>query len=255
MLWLYLVGGTLLAAASAEVGYRLGKRRHALAPEEKEGPVGAMVAAILGLLGFMLAFTFGVAASRFESRAEMVMQQANAIETAYLRSQLLSEPERTEGMTLLLEYVDVQLPDLTGKDERQVLARAVARSEELQGKLWSLAVSATAKDPVTTDLFSEALKDVFDAHARRVHLGVYGRIPWILWLSLFLLTLLGMLATGYFAGLSAARRSPMELGMLLAFACVIYLVIDLDRPDAGILRTNPRPLVDVRTRITAPASR
>ena len=92
-----------------EGGYRLGRWRHDRPAEEKETPVGAMVGSILGLLAFLLAFTFGMAATRFEARRQAVLDEANAIGTTYLRARLLPEPQRTESAKLLREYVDVRI--------------------------------------------------------------------------------------------------------------------------------------------------
>ena len=68
-----------------------------------------MVAAVLALLAFLLTFTFGMAASRFEARRQVLLDEANAIGTAYLRAALLSDPQRAEIRKLLREYVDVRL--------------------------------------------------------------------------------------------------------------------------------------------------
>jgi len=72
-----------------EGGYRLGKWRHVHAADEKDDPVGAMVGSVLGLLAIMLAFTFHLAATRFDARRHAVLEEANAIGTAYLRARLL----------------------------------------------------------------------------------------------------------------------------------------------------------------------
>ncbi len=81
---------------TVEFGYRFGRWRLSHKSEEQETPVAAMVASILGLLAFMLAFTFSMAASRFDARRQIVLEEANSISTTYLRSQLLPEPHRSE---------------------------------------------------------------------------------------------------------------------------------------------------------------
>lgn len=108
------VSGFFLAALAfgllaLEIGYRIGSWRHVHAIEEKEVPVGAMVASVLALLAFMLAFTFGLAASRFDARRQVVVDEANAIGTTWLRSRLLPEPQKSEAARLLREYVDVRV--------------------------------------------------------------------------------------------------------------------------------------------------
>jgi hypothetical protein len=108
-LWGLFAATVVLILLSVEGGFRLGKYRRQRSDQEKEQPVGVMVGATLGLLGFMLAFTFGVAAARFEARRQVLLDEANAIGTAFLRAELLPEPQRAETRNFLREYVDVRL--------------------------------------------------------------------------------------------------------------------------------------------------
>jgi hypothetical protein len=175
-LWLLFLAICLFSGFAVEGGYRFGKWRHAHAAKEKETPVNAMVASILGLLAFLLAFTFSLAASRFDARRQVVLAEANAIGTTYLRTRLLPEPHRTESARLLREYVDVRV---RGVAESTVL-EAVSRSEELQESLWSEAVKASENknsNPVMTGLFIQSLNETIDVHAKRVQVGARNRIP------------------------------------------------------------------------------
>ena len=162
-LWILFLAACLVGWLSLETGYRFGSWRHAHVAEEKESPVGAIVGSILALLAFMLGFTFSLAASRFDARRYVVLDEANAIGTTYLRARLLPEPEQSEIAKLLREYVDVRVHGI----EEGAIQDAVKRSEELQEKLWSAAMSAADKQPtVMTSLFLQALNDVIDVHAR-----------------------------------------------------------------------------------------
>src|SRR5688572_31729155 len=105
---LFLLSAALLWLA-LEAGYRIGRWRHEHIADEKEQPVGAMVASILGLVALVLGFTFSLAASRFDARRMAVLEEANAIGTAHLRSRLLPLPQRAEIERLLREYVQVRI--------------------------------------------------------------------------------------------------------------------------------------------------
>ena len=131
-LWTILPLTVGLALLSVELGYRLARNRQLRAQEEKESQVGGMVGATLGLLAFMLAFTFGLAGSRFEDRRQIVLAEANAIGTTYLRTSMIPEPMRTEARNLLREYVAVRLEGVQQPDKLQ---QSIARSEELQNRL------------------------------------------------------------------------------------------------------------------------
>jgi hypothetical protein len=227
-----------------EGGYRLGKWRRSHTSDEKELPVGAMVASILGLVALVLGFTFSLAASRFDARRMAVLEEANAIGTAELRSRLLPEPERGEIGRLLREYVDVRIK---GTQQGQT-AEAIVRSQELHELLWVQAAAAAEKDTgsIMTGVFIQSLNDVIDLHATRVLVGIRSRIPVVIWIGLIGLAMLGMAAVGYQAALAATRRSPAMLGLVAAFSVVLLLIADLDRGQEGLLQISQQSLVDLQ---------
>jgi hypothetical protein len=129
----------------------------------------------------------------------------------------------------------------------------LARSEELHDLLWSQATAAAARNPgsIMTGLFIHSLNEVIDMHAKR--LGVMrNRIPITIWITLFGLTVFGMGSTGYQAGLSVTRRSPEMLLLGLAFAGVLFLVVDLDRAHAGLLRVSQQAMLDLQQTMKPP---
>ena len=131
-LWVLFIFILLVVLLSVEFGYRLGKYRRRRREEEKEAPLGTMVGAELGLLAFILAFTFGLAAARFDTRRQVLLDEANAIGTTYLRAGML--PERGEQIRdLLRDYVAVRLEAVQpGK-----LSEGIRRSEDIQQKVWT----------------------------------------------------------------------------------------------------------------------
>ena len=101
---IFFVATTLLVVIAIEVGYRVGRTAHRSSEEEKESPVSAIAGTILGLLAFILAFTFAIVSDRYDARKGLVRDEANAIRTAYSRSEFLPEPDRAEATALLREY-------------------------------------------------------------------------------------------------------------------------------------------------------
>jgi hypothetical protein len=243
-LWALLLAASTILWFTMEAGYRIGAWRHARTSDEKEQPVGAMVASILGLLALVLGFTFSLAASRFDARRQAVLEEANAIGTTYLRARLLPEPQRTEVPKLLREYVDVRVRGIAEDNP----AEALARSEALHELLWTQASAAAEKNPgsIMTGVFIQSLNDVIDLHAKRLLVGIRSRIPLVVWAGLFGLAILGMAAVGYQSGLSATRRSPAMLGLVLAFAVVLFLIADLDRGREGLLRVSQDAMIDLQ---------
>ncbi len=106
--------------AAIEVGYKLGQAARRRSEEEKESPVSAISGTILGLLAFILAFTFGIVSNRYDARKELVREDANAIRTAYLRSDFLPEADRVVAADLFRTYVDSRLAAVRSRDLQQI---------------------------------------------------------------------------------------------------------------------------------------
>ena len=242
-LWAILPLTIAVALLSVELGYRAARYRLRRFQDEKDSPVGSMVGATLGLLAFMLAFTFGLAGSRFEARRQVLLSEANAIGTCYLRAAMLAEPMRTEARNLLREYVDVRLEAI----EPGKLDQALVKSEELHNRLWSVAVAAAEKErSAITSLFIQSLNQVIDLHATRVMAGVRSRVPAVIWIVLYGLLILAMMIMGFHSGLTFSRRSIAVIALVLGFSSVMFLIADLDRPGQGALRVSQQSMIDLR---------
>ena len=230
---------------SIEGGYRLARYRQNRWPEEKEpaAPVGAIVGALLSLLAFMQAFTFGMAASRFEERRQAMNAEANAIRTTYLRAALLPEPITTDTRNLLREYVDTRIKGTS----LETIDAAIAKSKEMHGHLWLQALAAGEKGkPPLAGLFIQSINEVIDLHAKRVSAGLRARVPGIIWIVLYVIAVLGMFALGYQGGLAGKRRTIAMFIVISAFATVLVLIADLDRPGDGLFRIGQESMIDVR---------
>lgn len=241
-LWALLIATTLAVLLSVEAGYRLGRLR-AHGKHETEAPVGEMVAATLGLLAFILAFTFGLAATRYDTRRQVLLDEANAVGTTYLRAGMLPEG-REEIRGLLRDYVDVRLEAIKpGK-----LEEGIRKSEEIQNRVWEMAVRIAQDKPnsIVVGLFVQSLNDMIDLHAKRLTAGVRSRIPGPIWAALYGISILSFAAMGYHSGLTGTNRSFVIIAVAVTFSAVIGLIADLDRPQEGILKVSQQALVDLR---------
>jgi len=250
-LWALFPLAFVLILAGHEAGFRLGQPRSGKSRDENESSLGGMVAAELGLLAFLLAFTFGIATSRFDGRRQILLDEANSIGTTYLRAGMLPEAQREPVRKLLMEYVDVRIAAAQGGP----LEYGIRRSEELQALLWSEAVAATEKDSrsVPIGLFVQSLNETIDLHTKRVTAGLRSRIPTTVWVVLFAVAILAFGAVGYQGGLARTKRSPAVLVVALTFAAVIWLVADLERPGQGLLQVSQQPMIDLRSSMNLPS--
>jgi hypothetical protein len=130
----------MITFLSIEFGFRLGKWRQGRLTGEENIHTGPIVTASLSLLAFMLAMVFGVVESRFNEMKHVVLDEANAIGTAYLRADLLPEADRVEIRQLLYDYVTLRI-EASQSGAGQQLEQAIDRSEELHSEMWSRAVA------------------------------------------------------------------------------------------------------------------
>lgn len=206
--------------------------------------MGAIVGSMLCLLAFILAFTFSLAAARFDSRRQMVVEEANAIGTTFLRAGILPDDRGENIRERLEDYVNARLEVVETGDIEKVLSR----SEQLNRELWNDAemLGKNFPDPIVVGLFIQSLSEMIDVHAKRVLVGLQNRLPIFLWATLFVVTILTMAGVGYHEGLSKSNRSVAILVLVLSFSAVMTMVVDLDRPQKGYMTVKQQAMVDVR---------
>ena len=218
---------------SIEFGFLLGRRKEMRVSEAKSIRTGPIVTATLGLLAFMLAFTFSTVTSRQNERKHLIIDESNAIGTAYLRAEVLPQADRDDAQRVLHHYLSLRITAVqAGKaGEPEQLNKA----KELQNELWLMAVDIAARSPTpVTALFMQSLNEVFDMHQKRVTVGLHHRMPLVFWKILFGLAILSMIVGGYDSGLHGGVRSVAPLIVALAFSVVLLLIVALDRPGVSI---------------------
>ncbi len=251
-LWATFILTVVIVFTAIELGFRIGRYYRNRTEDIEEAPVGSIVAATLGLLAFLLAFTFGFSANRFDTSKGLILEEANAIGTTELRASILEEPHKTIIRKALAEYVENRI---ISERTSERIAAIIHRSEELQDILWSQAVVLGEKHPrsVMVGLFIDSLNQMIDVHTNRLTVGLWNRIPQFLGLGLVLVTILGMAALGYHAGLTRRRNFLAILLLTFAFSLVIYLIADLDRPGSGLITANQQPLIALRDQMASNA--
>jgi hypothetical protein len=252
-LWAFFATTLGVVFVAIEAGFRIGRRRAAADDPEKESAVGVMSSASLALLAFLLAFTFGFAASRIEKRRTVLTDEVNAIGTLHLRTDFLPEPQRDQARDLLREYVDVRLEGAASGRLDAVVARSVA----IQSALWAQVTDLAARGQATIPfgLYVQALNAVIDLHTMRLTENVRVRVPGAVWVVLFAITVLAMVEMGYQTGLGGRRRPLSTPAFALAFSSVMLLIVDLDRPGEGWIRVGQESMIELRQSMDAPPRR
>jgi hypothetical protein len=244
------VVSVLVSFLSLEIGFRYGKSRRQHPAGEQEVLVRTMVRSMLGLMAFTLAVTFWIAATHFDGARQSRLNSVNAIRAAYLRADLLPEPHRTEIRNHLREDVYVRLEGVRSGNIEQ----AILRSEEVQSRLWSQAVSARekTKNPIFDVYLNQSLNEIIAQNAKRAAVYKEFSIPAMVWIALYVITALAMASVGCHAGLTCVSRPPVVPAFVLIFSVVMVLIADLDHPRSGAFRVSERALVDLRSMMKAP---
>jgi hypothetical protein len=247
-LWVVFVVTVALIVTALRVGHRLGKREHARRGTKPEA-ASAMVGATMGLLAFMLAFTFNNAAGRYETRRLLVVEDANAIERTWLRAAFFEPPQRVEMRRMLQEYVDLRLQ---AAGNHMDLKLALAKSDSLHDHMWEFASDLAQKSPgsIMAGLFVEALNEMMDTQLKRVTIGRRIRVPGTIWVALYALTVVGMLMMGIQTGLGGGiRHNGSGLALALALSIVLYLIADLDRPGQGLVKVSQQAMTELQGKL------
>jgi hypothetical protein len=244
------VGAFAVVLASIVLGYALGRLQRRRSMDYPEGPLGAIVGSMLGLLAFILAFTFGIVTSRFDTRKQLLLQDVNAIATATVRADLLPEPHRTECRALMKRYLDLRVAVI--RDQSR-LPRLAAESESLEVGLWQHAV-ALARLDMNSDigaLFVEALNDLSNTRRDRATVAFFYRIPSVIWGGLLWITIGSMMAVGFQFGLAGRMSWIMSIILAITFSAVILLIARLDRIEKGAILVDQRPMIELQTKLEA----
>ena len=242
-LWAIFSVIVVVSLLAVELGFRFARLMNRGAKKEVEGDVGGIVAALLGLLAFILAFSFSITTNRFDTRKQLVLDEANAISTTYLRAGLVPESRGTVIKSLLEEYTDLRIKVVANPSK---IGEMLARSEEIHAQLWMQADSLANEnmDSEIRSLFISSLNEVIDLHESRKTVALIYRIPAFIWISLHLMMIASMFGTGYQMGASGTRRPFAIPIMVAAFALVIIMIAAMDRPNEGMFQVSQQPLID-----------
>lgn len=240
---LVLLGSLLLAW---EIGARTSPRQSADGAGDSDGQ-GHVLTAVLGLLALLIAFTFGLALERHEARRALVVEEANALGTAYLRTNLLPAPERLRN--LMRAYARERLT--FGRTAGSEQAASVARAERLQGAVWREAVAATAGQRGTAIdmLVLDPINQAIDAAAAR-KAAVDARVPATVIASLWAYALVSAAIMGRVVGGRERRHRAACAVLFVLLTLAALLILDLDLPRAGAIRTPQGPMIDAVAAMT-----
>ena len=239
-----IVGGWLAGGLFAGIlaflalGRWIGKRTTARAGGTPAPSIASMQAAVFALLGLLIAFTFSGALTRFDVRRAQVVEEANAIGTAYLRVDLLPAAAQPRLRDTFREYVDARIATYRKLPDLAAARGELARSQELQNAIWAQAVATLGMPesrPSADVLVMTALNQMFDITTTRVA-ATRMHPPSVIYAMLIGLALASALLAGY-QGAAEPRPDWMhQLGFAFIIAATVYVILDIEHPRLGVVR-------------------
>ncbi len=221
-----------------ELGRRIGIRAKLGGTEVAQ--LGTMQGAILGMLALLLGLSFSGATSRFVDRQDVLVREANAISTAYLRADLLP-PTHAESVRFHLRAYAAARLELFESISEHRSVEINQRLATIQSSLWSAAVQGVNESPSLTLIVIPPLNEVFDLLAVR-NAATHRHLPALVLFLLFSSALAAMATVGYGLGLSKNRHRLAAAALCLLISVSLWTTIDLDFPRAGLIQISDAPL-------------
>ena len=240
------VGILILLLLALEVGYRRGARAVRVHDAEPTTQIGAVQGALLGMLGLLLAFSFAAAGARFLERQDLIVAEANAIGTAWLRADMLGEPARSELRSALKDYTAHRIAFRSRLLVRGQLAAAdAAEVERLQARVWSSALAGVSDRPQTMLALLNPVNELIDLHSTRMN-AAQKHVPSPVLALLIASSVLSLGVIGYGSGVGGRRSAAMTVPLAMVIAVALWVTIDLDFPRRGLLQLSDAPLESLR---------
>jgi len=248
-IWLLFLVTAALVVLAVEFGFSAGNMVRRRSSEERESPVSAIAGAILGLVAFMLAFTFSIVSDRYDTKKSLVREEANVLRAVWQRSDFLQEAAQQKTKALLHDYLDNRIGFAQSLDPNKA-ETSVRDATRLQHEIWATGVLSAKTDPFMNSdigaMYLESINQMADLEALRVDQGLQARVPSGIWFVLYALLLLGMIAVGYQTAIAESRRSRVTAVLAISFSLVIALIAALDHPMSRFISVPQTPLVSLQ---------
>jgi hypothetical protein len=245
----FALGVFALIILMLEMGRRLGAHQRGRIMEGGAAGVGAVEAAIFGLLGLLIAFTFQGASARFDSRRALVVEEANNIGTAWLRIDLLSGNTQPGMRGLFQQYLDSRLETYRKIPDTVAVMAELGRTSRLQSEIWKVAMDDSRKEggqKVALGLLP-ALNQMFDIVTTRT-MAAHTHPPSIVFYMLALLACAAAFMAGHGMSGSETRSWVHIIGFAGILAVTVFVIMDMEYPRRGFIRLDSfdQVLVDLR---------
>jgi hypothetical protein len=228
--------------AAHEIGFWLGSLTRS-ADEPFDRQVALVRTSTAALVAFLIGFAFSGAASRFIDRLDIIVKEANALGTAYLRADTIAEPQRGELKAALKEYTSDRIT-LLSREGRNQIEPLLAKVNGLHERMWRSAVKGTQDKAPLMAIVLPPINQIIDLHS--THLAMARRhLPIPIMTALLATAAIGVGMLGFGNGRVGRRFSVLDSVYGAVLVVALWMTIDLDYPGIGIIRVSNLPVVEI----------
>jgi len=240
--WLLPIVMFVVLVLAIEVPYRVAKTMKITATVGIDA-FTAVQAGLLTLASFVLGISFGQASARFDARRELVVKEANAIGTTWLRADQLGPRDSLRFRRILTAYTAARLHAYETPRNPQLYEKTLAFSDKSQTALWSIASGALRRQPenLGLSLLMETLNDTIDVSAEQLQ-ALTTHVPTQVVVLTLVLVTLGALSLGLRFAVDKSRPGTLSALYVIASVVVISMMVDYDRPQTGFVTVNLSPI-------------
>ncbi|HEX8806635.1 MAG TPA: hypothetical protein VF741_06780 [Candidatus Aquilonibacter sp.] len=251
--WLLPAIAFVVLAVATELPYWVTRSLHKKPPENHDA-LNAVLAGILTLSSFVLGLSFSQASGRFDARRGLVISEANAIGTTWLRANQLEPAQMQQFRHVLTDYAAMKLKVYQTPGARDLQQQAIEQTGRDQATLWEIASSALRAHPANLglSLLMQSLNDTIDVGAA-IRQALTSHVPTAVVTLTLVLIALGALSLGLRFALDESRPRVVSIIYVVASVVVFSMMVDYDRPGTGLVTVSVTPLqLQVRSMQSAP---
>jgi len=229
-----------------ELGFRVKGWAKPGSDSVEKADIALILGAVLTLLALLLGFTYAMSEGRYETRRQLVVEEANAIGTTYLRAKALPEPRSSQIQELLRQYtaLRVEIASMTN-DTPEKIRELDNRSKQLHSLIWSHAAALARENPnPIISIFLETLNEMIDLHSKRLD-AFRNRVPFSIYLVLFVVTIIILWLVGYYFGMRRQKARFLITLVVVLVGLVMWLIMDLDQPTRGAIKASQQSLIEL----------
>ncbi|MGA9943868.1 MAG: hypothetical protein WBE79_07605 [Candidatus Cybelea sp.] len=244
--WWLVIVMTIVLSLAIEIPFRCRSVTTAIVGKKIDA-FSVVQAGLLTLASFVLGLSFSQAQGRFDVRRDLVVREANAIGTTWLRADQLAGLQQQRFRALLIDYTATRLDayHFHGAEpgfERSYQAQ-LNRSDRDQGEMWAIVSPALRAHPgdLGLSLLMQSLNETIDISGEQLQ-ALTTHIPTaVVVLTLALITL-GALSLGLRFAADGVRPAALSAVYVVASVIVVTMMVDYDRPQRGFVTVDLKPL-------------